>query len=132
MDIAPLTKQVAIQKGFKWHDEESSGAFIGDVYRVPDSILDVQSDVTQKILQCESSGKLYKIIPPELKFYQTAGIPLPKRAPEQRHRDRLKRRNPRYLRKTHCANCAENIFTSQPTHIPNKVLCEKCYLNELQ
>ncbi len=131
MDFMPLTKKAALKGGFKWHEEEEAGEYVGGRYESPDTISLASDEITQKVITCASSGKLYKIIPPELAFYQKENIPPPDRSPEQRYRDRLSKKNPRQLRKTQCDNCSVEIYTSQMGERVEKVYCEKCYLESL-
>jgi hypothetical protein len=128
-EYMPMTKEEVLKRGWTWRDESEEGQkYMGPAVTIPDNINDVQDDISSKILTCEASGKQFKIIPQELKFYRQLGIPLPHRSPAQRHKDRNALRNPRKLWNRQCANCKKAIMTSYAPERPEKVVCEKCYL----
>jgi hypothetical protein len=105
-----------------------SDAYLGPKTTLADRISDTEEIVTQKILACEVSGKPYKIIPQELKFYRDMGIPIPRRCPDQRHKDRMELRNPQKLWNRQCTKCQAAIETTYTPDRPEIVYCEKCYL----
>ncbi|MDD5055448.1 MAG: hypothetical protein PHZ00_04245 [Candidatus Peribacteraceae bacterium] len=124
-----LSKEEILARGWKWHQEEDlKDQYLGPQYQIPDSIADVPDDVTKQILRCSVTGKPYKIIPQELKFYRDMNIPIPRKCPNQRHRERIALRNPRRLWDRGCAKCGKGIVTSYAPERPEQVLCEECYL----
>lgn len=126
----PLTEAQVKERGWKWHtEEEQTGKYFGPAPVIPDSIGDVSDDITQSILTCEITGKQYKIIPQELTFYREMGIPLPRRCFDQRHADRIAKRNPRKLWSRECMNCRKPIQTTYSPNRPEIVYCEECYLS---
>lgn len=127
-ELFPLTQEEALSKGFQWFTEEKPDSYQGPPVQIPATISEVPDSITQSILTCEATGKLYKIIPQELNFYRKMGLPLPHRSPDQRHFDRMTRRNPRKLWDRNCAQCAAAIQTTYSPERPEKVLCEACYL----
>ncbi|MCX6807789.1 MAG: hypothetical protein NTZ80_03270, partial [Patescibacteria group bacterium] len=72
--------------------------------------------------------KPFRIIKQELDFYRKHNLPLPKRHPDQRHKDRLSLRNPRKLWHRTCNKCNISIQTSYSPDRSETVYCEKCYL----
>lgn len=110
----PLEKSEILTRG--WH------------FKIPDSIDEVSDAISDNILLCEVTGKPYKIIPQELRFYRKMKLPIPWKCPDCRHRDRLKLRNPRKLFERTCAKCGKAIKTSYSPDRPEIVYCEKCYL----
>lgn len=127
----PLTKDEAIARGYKWKDEDESSLYQGSELTLPDSITDTPDSVCDAILRSESSGKLYKIIPQELKFYKKFGIALPRQTPLERHRERMALRNPRVIYDRSCNQCGNTMKTSYAPDRPEPVYCEACYLKEV-
>jgi len=127
----PLTKSEIIEKGLKYKEEKSSQDYMGPKVEIPDDIKDVDESICQKILQCEISGKLYKITLQELKFYKKMNIPIPRKCPDQRHKERMSLRNPRKLFERKCDNCEIAISTTYAPERLEKVFCEKCYLESV-
>jgi hypothetical protein len=126
----PLAAEEAKRRGWHWHtDEDARKQYMGPKIRVPESIAQVPDDFTTRILQCETTGTLYKIIPQELKFLRTQGIPVPPKCPDQRHKERMALRNPRKLWKRNCAKCRKEIETTYAPERPEIVYCEECYLS---
>ncbi len=153
MDYYPLTRDEAIKRGYPWSDYESEKNVQFSDYKIPDDIKDVDDDILEKILKCEISGKPYKIIPMELQFYRRVGLPIPRRSPFQRHKDKIAKLPPRksFFRKCQCAGeQSENgVYKNKAKHFhgntpcPNEfetpyaperkeiVYCEKCYQEEV-
>ncbi|MFH1670933.1 MAG: hypothetical protein ABIA92_05120 [Patescibacteria group bacterium] len=98
---------------------------------IPDDINDIEDNILDNIIPCEKTGKPFKIIPQELRFYREIGLPIPRRCPDQRHADRLKFRNPRTLFKRACEKCQKEIQTTYSPERPVIVYCEECYLEKV-
>ncbi|MEW6617509.1 MAG: hypothetical protein AB1333_03795 [Patescibacteria group bacterium] len=152
-DYYPLTKDQALQEGYSWCDYESETKYEFSDYIIPDDIKDVKDDILEKVLKCEVSGKPYRIIPMELQFYRRVGLPIPRRAPLQRHKERMTRLLPRKLftRECQCGGekslngayintgthvhgkeeCDMKIETSYSPDRPEIVYCEGCYQAEI-
>ena len=129
-DYFPMDKEFILSLGAKWHDYQEEHP-ISTNYQIPDSIDDVESDICKQVLSCRDTGKLYKIIAPEFKFYKANKIPIPDLCFNIRHSRRLKVRNPRQLWDRTCAKCSSKISTSYPPFKPETVYCESCYLEEV-
>ena len=131
-DYFPLTREEVVAKGWQWQeDDDVKERYMGPVIEVPQSIDDVGDEICSQILLCEVTGKPYKIIPQELKFYRDIGIAPPRKCPDQRHEERWKSRNPRKIWDRACAKCQKSIATSYAPDRPEKIYCEECYLQEV-
>lgn len=114
MLLKPLSKEDALQQGYHWHD----------IAEVPP----VQAE-GENVVQCEESGRPFRLVPQELKFYKNLGLPLPTRHPDLRHQDRLATRNSYELHPTKCRKCSKDIWTDQSE---DKIIyCQECYLAEV-
>jgi len=149
-DYYPLTREEAEAQGFRWSEFKDIPAESVSSEPIPDDIREVTNDILNQVFRCEISGKAYKIIPMELEFYRRAGLPLPRRSPEQRQKDRIRKLLPKILFKREC-DCrgAEGKLTNKTTHfhgdsrcpnkfetpyapdLPDTVYCESCYNNEV-
>ena len=129
-DYFPLSREEAQALGARWKDEVSSPP-PKDTVEILDLIDDASEGICEKTLCCEVSGKPFKIIPQEYRFYKEHGIPLPGRGFFARHEARLKKRNPRKLWNRECAKCRKPIETSYCPDRPEIVYCENCYLKEV-
>jgi hypothetical protein len=127
----PLTKNEVKNKKWQWRDNNEAKSYKGPVYKIQDKIEDVSDDICNAILICEKTGKPYKIIPQELKFYREHGIPIPRQCPDERHRIRMNLRNPRKLYARQCDKCQAGIQTTYAPDRLEKVYCEECYLKEV-
>lgn len=126
-DYFPLTKEQALAKGFQWKDEDQKEPQ-PQTYKIPDEIKDVPDAITSEILVCESCHKNFKITAQELKFYHKMNIPVPRICSECRYKQRMSIRNPRKLHNRECDKCKAAIQTTYAPDRPEKVYCEKCYL----
>ncbi|MEK7166909.1 MAG: hypothetical protein AAB732_00630, partial [Patescibacteria group bacterium] len=72
-----------------------------------------------------------KIIPMELEFYRRMRLPIPRKFPLQRHKDRLFQLPQRKLFQKQCQKCQKEIQTVYSPDRPEIVYCEQCYLAEV-
>ncbi len=70
----------------------------------------------------------FKLQDAELDFYRKMNLPIPKLHPDVRHLNRLATRRPRKLFERTCSNCQTKITSSFSADRPEKIYCEKCYL----
>lgn len=126
----PLTKEEVHKRRWKWHEEATEGVrnYMGPEAKVPDDTQDAPDSIANTILRCEVSGKLYKILPQELRFYRSMKLPLPHLCFEERQRRRFAARNPRRLWERECMSCKKKIQTTYAPERPEIVYCEECYL----
>ncbi|MBP6884270.1 MAG: hypothetical protein KBC17_00415 [Candidatus Pacebacteria bacterium] len=130
-DIFPLSKEEALAQGYKWSDYVSDTHYEFSDYTIPDDIKDVGDDILKMILKCEVSGKAYRIVPAELSFYRQAGLPIPRVAGAERHKERYKMLLPTKLFDRTCDNCKKDIRTPYEKGRPEVVYCESCYQKEV-
>ncbi|MBU1151284.1 hypothetical protein KJ632_00480 [Patescibacteria group bacterium] len=126
----PLTKEQTLASGWKWKDK-ASHEYLPQTYQGSYQIEKVPPSITQETLACNSCGKNYRIIEPELKFYRRQKLPIPKNCPDCRHQARLEKRPSRKLFTRNCHSCKTEIRTSYAPERPEMVYCERCYLSEL-
>ncbi|MFA5773088.1 MAG: hypothetical protein WC908_00215 [Candidatus Paceibacterota bacterium] len=137
----PLTKEQALEQGYKWKDKEERNYQI-DIKNedIPDNIKDITDDIIGKVIECGHKGECnqqcteaFKIIPEELQFYQRMNLPLPRLCPNCRHYERLSQRNPLKLWHRSCMKegCNNEFETSYSPDRPEIVYCERCYQNEV-
>ena len=128
----PLSKDEVLARRWKWSDdEEKKDQYRGPRYALPEMIADVSDDIVKHILTCEITGKPYKIIPQELKFYREMNLPIPRKCPDQRHKERMALRNPRKLWSRKCKKCGKEMQTTYAPERQEIVYCEECYLKEI-
>ena len=108
----PLTREEAVKLGYQWHEENTE-----------------KPDVNvENVVLCEASGKPFRLTKQELDFYKKLGLPLPKRHPDVRMKDREAQRNPRTLWTRPCDSCGTSMPSTYSPDRPEKVYCEACYL----
>ncbi len=127
----PLSKEEVLQRGWKWRNEEAFERPKSPV-KIPESIREVGDDFCDKTLNCEKTGKPFRIIRPELELLRKLGLPLSTLHPEVRHRDRMSRRNPARLSKRFCECCGAEVQSTFPPERPEIVYCEPCYVKAVQ
>ena len=128
----PLKKEEAEAQGFNWKDEEEVRSEKSEVRSIPTTIAGVSDDICKEVLTCDSCFKQYKITGMELEFYKKMNLPLPTKDHNCRHYDRIKLRNPIGLWERNCDKCSTSIHTSYSSDRPEKVYCEKCYLDSVE
>ncbi|MBU0578177.1 hypothetical protein KJ742_05055 [Patescibacteria group bacterium] len=130
-EYIPLSKEEIESNGWRWKEKDEISQKKGSDYQIPDDIKDVSDDISDQVLICEKSGKHYKIIPQELKFYRAYNLPIPRNCFDQRQEDRMTLRNPRHLFDRKCAKCQSDIKTTYSPDRPETVYCEACYLKSV-
>ncbi len=126
----PMTKEEVLAKGWRWRDEDDKN-YQSQTYEIPDSIHEVEENICNEILACEDCGKNYKIQKSELAFYKKLSLPIPRKCANCRYLERKKLRNPRILHNRTCDKCGVDIQTTFAPDRPEKIYCEKCYLQEV-
>ena len=130
----PLQKDEVISNWWNWLNESNEITQVNKTIpaeKLPDSIVDIPDDILNWAIKCKETWKLFKIIPQELKFSRDNNIPIPYLHPDERHKARVRLRNPRKLWKRHCSKCNSDIQTSYSSDSPEVVYCEECYLKEI-
>mgnify|MGYP001604330363 CR=1 FL=1 len=151
MEQFPLSKEEALELGFKWEDFER-GTFGKETIswaEIPDAIGDADQSLVEKIFACIDCKKNYRIIPDEFAFYKKLSVPLPRLCPDCRHARRFQARGPNYLHEGQCAcrgtigsggyqNSVSHAHGDSPcgnafeTSLPGENLyCESCHNAEV-
>jgi hypothetical protein len=130
----PMTKEQVLAKGWKWDDYESPAPQVEKVIKaseLSDNIQDVGEEILNYAIECEKTGKLFKITKQELSFYKKNNLPLPRKWWFERHIERFNKRNPRKFYKRVCEKCNSEILSTFDSKRGSKVLCEKCYHEDI-
>jgi hypothetical protein len=156
----PLTKEQALEKGFKWYDEEKRDYKITiKAENLPNHINDVPDSILEEIIECEHKGTCneqcttaFRILPNELTFLRSMKLALPRLCTSCRYGQRIKKKNPLKLwhRKCMCngvesenkeykntvkhfhgdSPCTNEFETAISDERKETVYCEKCYQAE--
>lgn len=130
----PLSREDARGRGFGWQDQAEEMPDVARVIhgeKLPSDIAAIPDDVLSWTVQCERTGRLFKIVRRELEFYRERGLPIPHFHPDERHRRRMALRNPRQLWERQCAKCGQKMQSTFAPDRPERVFCESCYLKEV-
>ena len=127
-DFFPIDRKEALEWGFRWKDDEPGDP--KDSNPIPDNIRDVTDEILTRTLVCEKTAKPYKLIPQELALYRRHGIPIPRRAPLERIREKLTFFKLAPLQSAACAKCGAEFETVYSTQT-RPVYCETCFQQEV-
>lgn len=134
-DHYPLEKEKAMNDGFLWRNEPEQMPEVEKVIeasKIPPNIKDFPDQALDWAFICEKSGKPFRVVAPELRFYRKMNLPVPHLHPDERHRERLALRNPHHLWKRKCAKCDKEIDSSFAPDRPETVYCVECYRNSTE
>lgn len=139
----PLEKEAVLARGWNW-EEKTPGVFgkgTIDPEAMPDSINDVDESFLSQICTCISCTRNYTITKEEFAFYKHEIIPLSRKCPDCREKDRISQRLPRRSWHRHCmcqntqhdheAICPNEFETSYSPDRLENVYCERCYQAEV-
>lgn len=129
-DYFPLNKEEALGRGYRWRDDNKA-EFKNSEFVPPKKIEDAKDSICAEILVCEVSGRNYKIMPAELKFYRQMKLPIPRRHFIERHKARLAKRLPYKIFERKCSLCGDEIKTSYSLEREEQIYCENCYLKNV-
>lgn len=128
-DLFPMTKEEVLARGWRWReDTDGQKQYMGAVVELPETSTEVTDEICKDILICTATGKPYKVIPQELKFYRSMQLPIPELCPDERHRRRIAKRNLYTLYPRSCSQCAKDIETTYAPDRAPVIYCESCYL----
>ena len=129
-DFFPLSKKEILEKWFKYSDYISPFPNVEKIIpanKLPENIGDIPNDVLNWAIKCEDSWKPFRIIKEELEFYRKHNLPIPRKHPDIRHKERMELRNPRKLFDRKCDKCWVEIKSTYDENREEIVYCEKCY-----
>jgi hypothetical protein len=129
-DYYPLTKEEALNRGYTWRDTNKQDFKPATITKLPDNIADTPETLPNETLACEETGKNYRITPQEFKFYKRLNIPIPRKHPDTRYKDRKQFRHKRKLTERTCPGCQTPVLSVFKKEDPERILCEKCYLEK--
>jgi formylmethanofuran dehydrogenase subunit E len=82
----------------------------------------------KNVVICEESKRPFRLVKQELEFYKKYNIPFPKLHPDIRFKNRVNKRAKFELYLKNCEKCNENTLTAWEKE---KIICEKCYDEEI-
>ncbi len=150
-EFFPLTRDEAIQQGYRWRDQETKDiAITKPASAIPEVIVTVDDSILKEIIGCAHEGNCqeqctrgFKIMRKELEFYHSLNLPLPRLCPNCRHYQRHKERPSIFLHQRSCActgseahthgaaPCQNTFETVYSSGAPEVVYCPECYQSEI-
>jgi hypothetical protein len=97
LEYFPLSEEEAQKRWYNWKWYKPNVTIPPELKTIsakdlPDRIQDAPDSLLETAIICEVSGRPFRIIERELAMYRTMQLPLPRRHPDVRHIDRLRRR----------------------------------------
>ncbi|RJQ28430.1 hypothetical protein C4571_03600 [Candidatus Parcubacteria bacterium] len=132
-DLFPLSKAEALKERYSWAEPETRAySTTKQAADLPDHIKDASDDLLKEVVACEMCGKGFKIISMELDFLRKMNLPLPRQCPFCRINGKFRKwiKNLRIF-KRNCSTCGTEFECSYPQEEVAKILCKKCYLDEV-
>jgi hypothetical protein len=133
-DYFPLTKEEALQRGYKRSEYENPLPKVEKVIEanhLPADTTQVSDDILKWAIKCETTDRPFILLKPEVEFYRKYALPIPHKHPDQRYRERMTLRHPRELHKRTCSSCGKEMISVYPVEDTRKIYCEACYQKEI-
>jgi hypothetical protein len=133
-DHFPLTKEGILERGYPYKEKvDNKYSITLKAKDIPDDIKDIDDSILNEVIECESSGRAFKITAFELQFYRRMNIPIPHLHPDERYKERLSLRNPMILYHRSCMHegCENEFETTYAPERPEIVYCKDCYQREV-
>ncbi len=137
IDFYPITKEKALEKGYRWKDKEKKNyETTKESIDLPETIKEVDDLILNEVISCAEKDQpystgAYRITKNELSFYQRMDIPLPRVCFDVRHTRRLQKRPPFKIIKRFCSKCQTEVETVYTEEYAPIIYCEKCYQQEV-
>ncbi|MSR86823.1 hypothetical protein EXS70_01470 [Candidatus Peribacteria bacterium] len=134
MEYFPLNKEEATKRGYTWRepsDEKPNVQKVIPAAQLPQTITEIPDDVLNWAVTCLVTARPFRIIKQELAFYRQLDLPLPRKHPDERHKERIARRSGVKLFPRACGKCKKEIQTTYAPDRSETVYCEECYLKEV-
>lgn len=130
----PLTRDDAINQGWKWNDYKAPAPKVEKVIKASSELPwqfaeQFADDILNYAIECEETGRPFTMQKLELEFCRANHIPIPSLHPDVRYQKRVKLNNPNKLWHRNCDNigCKNEFKTTYAPGRPEKIYCEKCY-----
>jgi hypothetical protein len=142
-DYYPLAKEEALARGYSWQDDFllTTGKETLAPEKLPDNVKDVKDDIMKEILRCAECGRNYRVVQEELNYLRRFLLPVPRKCPQCRFKERRSARLPFKLwhrgcmcekdSHGHAGKCLNEFETSYASERPETVYCEQCYNAEV-
>ena len=130
----PLSEKQAEKQGLNWTKIEfNKHEITKKSSELPDNIKDVDDTILKEVIEDEENKRAYKISELELQILRQLNVPLPRKHFNERHYERVSKRNPMKLwhRKCMKEGCPNEFETSYAPDRPEIIYCEKCYQQEV-
>ncbi len=125
------TKEEALGQGYSWSDSENpNNESTMKSEGLPGFIKETQDTILEKVIECNSCARGYKIVKGEIDLLRKMNLPVPHECPKCRENKRFARMTrPKFYSRT-CMKCNANIYTPYESTDPKIVYCVKCYQAE--
>lgn len=128
--VFPLNKAEVQKMGALWQPDMEID--VGDMatlsaQEIPDTITEVDDEIMNKAIICEETGRPFRIVKSELKFYRDNNIPIPTIHPHQRMRTRFSHIGNYRMHDGVCELCNIKIKTFYNSKENWHLYCDQCY-----
>ena len=129
----PMTEEEAETRNYRWHQPElRSYSITKQASELPDHIKDAADEILKEIIACLDCGRGFRIVRMELDFLRKMNLPLPRACPFCRVGKKLDDWVKEFkLIKRNCDNCGAEFETPHTETDYPKILCKKCWLQEV-
>ena len=133
----PLTKEKAIERGYKWRDREKKNYETTiKSSELPETIGEVNDSILNEVIECAEKNNpnsvgAFRITQNELSFYRRMDLPLPRVCFDIRNIRRMDKRPPLKIIKRFCSKCEVEVETVYGENYAPIIYCEKCYQQEV-
>jgi hypothetical protein len=125
----PLTSDEVRARGFVWREDviESGKERAAEQVAMDKTIDELSDSCIELLYKSHGNGRPYRITKQELSFFRDLKIPLPEITFDERHLNRLAKRNPRQLWKRTCCFSGEELLSSYAPHRHERIAGEEAY-----
>ena len=129
----PLTVDQAKHANLSWSERTDAvqAAKMILAEQLPDHIKDIPDDIVHWGIQCDVTGRPFRITQQELALYRRLGLPVPRYHHDERYQRRMALINPFRLHDRTCTKCGKGIQSTFTGDREEQVYCEECYLKEV-
>ena len=129
----PLSKEEILTKGYRWRDPELHSYKITKYPKdLPDHIKDASDEILKEVIACADCNRGFRIVRMELDFLRRMNLPLPRECPFCRIGKKFDEwvKESKLVKRV-CDKCGAEFESPHTEQDCPKILCKKCWLQEV-
>lgn len=124
----PLSQSEVLHLGGRWYAFPQKTPSLERLQKqVPEKLDTVDDSILEQQFTCPTSGRVFRIVKPELSFHKKMNSALPFEHPSVRRKRNYTHMGDLTLYHRSCEECHTKLYTRFPKSLPQKIVCSECF-----